>query len=93
MCLKVHIDTPQLLCKDTPKKFVISWRDGFIEVFCDNSKLFEWKNSTPFGISHYGIRTCWGAVGNWRIYGVADDQFKSKLVSTPKPKPSKGEKG
>lgn len=89
----MRIDTPQLLSKDTPKKFVISWRDGIIEVFRDYSKLFEWKDSNPFSISHYGVRTCWGAVGNWRIHGAADDQFKSQLVSTPKPKPSKGSKG
>lgn len=93
MCFKVHIDTPQLLCKDTPKKFTILWRDGVYEVFRDDSKLFEWKDPNPFSISHYGIRTCWGAVGNWRIFGAADDQFKSKVVSTPKPKPSKGGKG
>lgn len=92
MYLKVHIDTPQLLCKDTPKKFVISWRDGVIEVFRDSSKLFEWNNSNPFSISHYGIRTCWGAVGNWHIHGAADDQFKNRVVSAPKPKPLK-EKG
>lgn len=91
MCFKVHIDTPQILVKDTLKKFVISWRDGVIEVFRDNSKLFEWKDSTPFSISHYGVRTCWGAVGNWRIHGAADDQFKSQIVSAPKPKkPLKG---
>lgn len=92
MYLKVHIDTPQLLCKDTPKKFVISWRDGLIEVFLDSSKLFEWKDSNPFSISHYGIRTCWGAVGNWHIYGVADDKFKGKIASVPKSKSLK-EKG
>lgn len=90
MCLKVHIDTPQLLSKDTPKKFVISWRDGVIEVFRDNSKLFEWKDSNPFSISHYGVRTCWGAVGKWLIHGAADDQFKIKLISTENPKPLKG---
>lgn len=73
-----------------PKKFIIFWRDGNFEVFRDDSKLLEWKNSSPFSISHYGIRTCWGAVGNWRIHGAADDQFKSKVVSTPKPKPLKG---
>jgi len=93
MCLKVHIDTPQLLCKDTPKKFVISWRDGVFEVFSDNSKLLEWKNPNPFGISYYGVRTCWGAIGNWKIHGVADVQFKSKIDSVPKPKPLKGGKG
>lgn len=92
MYLKVHIDTPQLLCKDTLKKFIISWRDGLIEVFHDGSKLFEWKDPKPFSISHYGVRTCWGAVGNWRIHGVANDKFNSKIVSVPKPKPLK-EKG
>lgn len=89
----MHIDTPQLLCKDTPKNFVLFWRDGAIEVFCDNTKLFEWIDSSPFGITHYGIRTCWGAVGNWRIHGAANDEFKRKLVdSTPKsvPKTLKG---
>jgi len=91
--LKVHIDTPQLLCKDTPKKFTIFWKDGIFEVFHDDSKLFEWVNPIPFGISNYGIRTCWGAVGNWSIHGVADDQFKRKIASVPKPKPSKGVKG
>lgn len=91
MYLKVHIDTPEILVKDTPKKFVICWKDGVIEVFRDNSKLFEWKDSKPFSISHYGIRTCWGAVGNWCIHGAADvQQFKSQIVSAPKPKPLKG---
>ncbi|XP_060838903.1 uncharacterized protein LOC132920491 isoform X1 [Rhopalosiphum padi] len=87
---KVHVDTPQLLCKDTPKKFVIFWRDGVYEVFSEKTKLFEWKDSNPFIISHYGVRTCWGAVGNWHIHGAADAQFKSQVVATPKPKPLKG---
>lgn len=90
MCLKVHVDTPQLLCKDTPKKFVIFWRDGVFEVYGEKTKLFEWKDSNPFSISHYGVRTCWGAVGNWHIHGAADVQFKSQVVATPKPKPLKG---
>lgn len=90
MFLKVHIDTPQLLSKGTPKKFVIFWRDGIIEVFRDNSKLFEWKDSNPFSIFYYGVRTCWGAEGNWRVNGAADDHFKNHLVTIPKSKPSKG---
>lgn len=85
VCLKVHIDTPQILCKDTAKNFVISWKDDLIEVFNDNSKLFEWENSRPFSISHYGVRTSCAAVGNWHIYGAADNQFKSQVVSNPKP--------
>lgn len=90
MCFKVRIDTPQLLSQDTPKKFVISWRDDVIEVFRDYSKLFEWKNPNPFSISYYGLRTCWGAVGNWHVYGAADEQFISKVVSTPKKEKVKG---
>lgn len=86
MCFKVHIDTPQLLKNDFPKNFVIFWRDDLIEVYSENLKLFEWRNPNPFSISHYGVRTCWGAVGNWNVKGVADETFKSKIVSTPKPK-------
>lgn len=44
----------------------------------------------PFIIYHYGVHTCWGAVGDWHIHGAVDDQFKSKIVDTPKPKPLKG---
>lgn len=89
----MHIDTPQLLTKDKPTNFVVSWRDGVIEVFRDNSKLFDWKDTNVFGINYYGVRTCWGAVGNWRILGAANDEFekKRKLVdSAPKSKPLKG---
>ncbi|XP_050539649.1 uncharacterized protein LOC126904566 isoform X2 [Daktulosphaira vitifoliae] len=76
---KVHIDTSQLLSKNTPKKFVIFWRDGLIEVFHDKYKLFEWMNPKPFIVSHYGVRTSWGALGEWHINGSADEQFRSEI--------------
>ncbi|XP_050422529.1 uncharacterized protein LOC126834557 isoform X2 [Adelges cooleyi] len=84
---KVRVDTPQLLSKSTPRKFVIFWKDGVIEVFQDYTKLFEWIDPKPFIISHYGVRTCWGAVGTWCVNGTADEQFRSKAVTSKPLKP------
>ena len=32
--------------------------------------LMEWQDPSPFGISHFGVRTAWGSSGKWRVCTV-----------------------
>ncbi|XP_063229579.1 uncharacterized protein LOC134534858 isoform X2 [Bacillus rossius redtenbacheri] len=67
---KVRAETPGLLTSAEPKRFIIEWRGGLLQVKKDGAVLLEWNNPKPFGITHFGIRTAWGAKGHWRIAAV-----------------------
>ncbi|XP_029054375.1 uncharacterized protein LOC114881700 isoform X1 [Osmia bicornis bicornis] len=67
---KVRVNTPNLLNENETKKFVITWLDGLITVRAgdlNGSKIMEWQDPKPFGVSYMGIRTGWGATGKWKI--------------------------
>ena len=67
---QVRVDTPSILSQNEHKEFCISWLDGHIVVRSRNQRgpvLLEWKDPNPIGISHVGVRTGWGATGNWKL--------------------------
>ncbi|XP_043277425.1 uncharacterized protein [Venturia canescens] len=67
---KVRVNTANLLNPNEYKKFSISWLDGHIVVKSGDQRgpvLLEWKDPNPIGISHVGVRTGWGATGNWKL--------------------------
>jgi hypothetical protein len=66
--VKVHVETPGLLTNSNYSRFLIEWHNGHIKVKRDGSVLIEWKDPSPFGISHYGVRTAWGSQGQWRVH-------------------------
>lgn len=49
------------------RRFVITWEEGRIQIEHRGQTLLEWTDPNPIGISHYGVRTGWGASGVWRI--------------------------
>jgi hypothetical protein len=64
--------TPQLLADGEWKAFTVEWNtDGYIAVYQKDSAepFLSWKNPDPFHIKYFGIRTYWGANGNWTIDG------------------------
>ncbi|XP_015113518.1 uncharacterized protein LOC107038774 isoform X1 [Diachasma alloeum] len=68
---KVRVNTPNLLSSSEHRKFAIMWHDGLITVRSGDQHgkiLLEWKDPKPIGISHVGVRTAWGATGNWRMH-------------------------
>ncbi|VVC95542.1 unnamed protein product [Leptidea sinapis] len=66
---KVTVPTPGIMNANEPKKFLIEWRCGTIAVRDGKTGqvLMEWTDPAPFPITHFGIRTGWGAQGQWRI--------------------------
>jgi hypothetical protein len=66
----VRVDTPGLLTNSDYSRFFIEWRNGHLKVKKNGSVLIEWQDPSPFGISHFGVRTAWGAQGHWRVKTV-----------------------
>jgi hypothetical protein len=66
--MKVRAETPGLLTNSGYSRFLIEWRNGHVKVKKNGSVLIEWQDPSPFGISHYGVRTAWGAQGHWRVH-------------------------
>ncbi|CAG4965569.1 unnamed protein product [Colias eurytheme] len=66
---KVTVPTPGIMNVNEFKKFIVEWRCGRLTIRDGSSGqvLMDWTDSAPFPITHFGIRTCWGARGNWRI--------------------------
>ncbi|KDR23720.1 C3 and PZP-like alpha-2-macroglobulin domain-containing protein 8 [Zootermopsis nevadensis] len=64
---KVRVDTPGLLTNSDYSRFFIEWKNGHLKVKKNGSVLIEWQDPSPFGISHFGVRTAWGAQGHWRV--------------------------
>jgi hypothetical protein len=65
--VKVRVDTPGLLTNSDFSRFSIEWRNGHLKVKKNGTLLIEWQDPSPFGISHFGVRTAWGAQGHWRV--------------------------
>lgn len=63
----MRVDTPGLLTNSDYSRFLIEWRNGHLKVKKNGSLLIEWQDPSPFGISHFGVRTAWGAQGHWRV--------------------------
>ncbi|XP_076164565.1 uncharacterized protein LOC143145254 isoform X2 [Ptiloglossa arizonensis] len=67
---KVRVNTPNLLNEYETKKFTISWLSGLIRVRAGDHNgpvIMEWQDPKPFGVSYVGVRTGWGATGNWKL--------------------------
>lgn len=68
---KVRQDTPGLLSDKEFRRLVVEWNRGLIRAKKDGVVIVEWRDPTPFPISHFGVRTAWGAKGQWKIRNVA----------------------
>lgn len=66
---KVEVLTPGLMNPNEFRSFIIQWRCGRLMVrdAKTGATIMEWTDPTPFNITHFGIRTGWGAHGQWRI--------------------------
>lgn len=76
---KAIVDTPDILSDGEERTFVVRWTNtGDLRVLRNDETepLLHWVNPEPFVITHFGIRTSWGATGEWKIDGA-------KEVSTP----------
>lgn len=85
----MKVSTPDILTAKEYHAFWIKWdnagmvdvgRAGTVEPF------MSYKDPTPFPISHYGLRTCWGATGKWKdheckyIFKFINDHVKKQLL-------------
>ena len=69
---KAQVDTPDLLNGSEFRNFVVEWTtSGKIQVYLEKASapFITWTNPEPFPITHFGIRTAWGANGQWLIDG------------------------
>ncbi|XP_012218887.1 uncharacterized protein [Linepithema humile] len=67
---KVRVETPHLLREHEYKRFSITWLEGLITVRSggqNGAVLMEWRDPNPIGVSYVGVRTGWGATGNWKL--------------------------
>ncbi|XP_028032564.1 uncharacterized protein LOC114244849 [Bombyx mandarina] len=66
---KVTIPTPGIMNPNEFKKFLIEWRCGRLLVRdrTSGTVLMEWVDPAPFPVTHFGVRTGYGARGQWRI--------------------------
>lgn len=52
------------------RKFLIQWRSGRVivrEGAGAGPVVMEWTDENPFPINYFGVRTAWGATGNWKL--------------------------
>jgi len=87
----VRVDTPNLLSNREHKRFSITWLDGLITVRLNGPNgavLMEWRDPNPIGVSHVGVRTGWGATGNWKLrfeqYPAIDRKKRNDLFEHPR---------
>ncbi|CAF4789213.1 unnamed protein product [Pieris macdunnoughi] len=66
---KVTVPTPGLMNANDFKKFIIEWRCGRLTVRDGQSGevIMSWVDPAPFPVTHFGVRTGWGARGIWKI--------------------------
>jgi len=70
---KVQADTANILSEGKETKFSIKWNtDGDVNVYevGGSEPFLSWKNDAPFAITHFGLKTSWGASGDWKIDGM-----------------------
>ncbi|XP_046662124.1 uncharacterized protein LOC124355168 isoform X2 [Homalodisca vitripennis] len=89
---KVRVPTPGLLTTGDHKHFRISWHSGLVRVETEGRTLMEWQDPAPFGVSHFGLRTAWGATGLWSVTPVNDvDGIGDQMWDTPDVPSASGE--
>ncbi|XP_049873807.1 uncharacterized protein LOC126372183 isoform X1 [Pectinophora gossypiella] len=66
---KVTVSTKGIMNPNEYKKFLIDWRCGRLMLRDRDTRemIMEWVDPNPFPISHFGVRTGYGARGQWRI--------------------------
>ncbi|XP_059486867.1 uncharacterized protein LOC132203249 isoform X1 [Neocloeon triangulifer] len=67
---RAEAETPDVLSADEFRGFWISWdSEGKIEVGREGEEeaFLSYVEPEPFEITHYGVRTAWGANGDWEI--------------------------
>ncbi|CAB3370639.1 Hypothetical predicted protein [Cloeon dipterum] len=67
---RAEAETPDVLSADEFRGFWVSWNsDCKIEVGREGEEepFLSFTDPEPFEITHYGLRTAWGASGEWEI--------------------------
>ncbi|XP_046959401.1 uncharacterized protein LOC124529628 isoform X1 [Vanessa cardui] len=82
---KVTLPTPGIMNANEFRKFIFEWRCGRLAVRDGNTGavLMEWLDPSPFPITHFGVRTGYGARGNWRISHYYKDGAQPLPPSAP----------
>ncbi|XP_041975354.1 uncharacterized protein LOC121730395 isoform X2 [Aricia agestis] len=82
---KVTVPTPGIMNPNEFRKFIVTWRCGRVAVRDGKSGevIMEWSDPSPFPISHFGVRSAWGARGNWRIRHFAGNGQLPSAPSAP----------
>ncbi|XP_046388992.1 C3 and PZP-like alpha-2-macroglobulin domain-containing protein 8 isoform X2 [Ischnura elegans] len=80
---KAEAETPNVVTADEEREFWIKWNDGTIQVGHGGqaSPFLEYADPDPFPIGHYGVRTGWGATGQW-VVEEGDEAGSAPVVSS-----------
>ncbi|XP_071444531.1 uncharacterized protein [Hetaerina americana] len=87
---KAEAETPNVVTADEEREFWVRWTDGTIQVGHGGqaAPFLEYADPDPFPIGHYGVRTGWGATGQWLIEGSRTIHSPDKLQYEFWPVPS-----
>jgi len=79
---KAEAATEQIVTDGEHRRFLVRWNYSGIEVIRggEDVAVLSWNNEDPHVITHYGIRTGWGATGEWTIH----DSLAPPLADRPK---------
>ena len=77
-----QVDSPDIVSADEERTFVVRWNtDGLVQVSLQGAlePFLSAQVPTPFPITHFGLKTSWGASGEWKI----DGKFLKTAYSSP----------
>ncbi|KAL1129555.1 hypothetical protein AAG570_012500 [Ranatra chinensis] len=79
------VDSANILDSNEYKEFWICWRGGNISLggsIDDPNPILSWTEPSPFNITHFGVRTGWGATGHWIVDETARPKPRYSWVPT-----------
>ncbi|XP_072945871.1 uncharacterized protein [Epargyreus clarus] len=87
---KVTVPTPGLMNANEFRRFIIEWKCGRLAVRdgTTGQVIMEWVDPAPFPVTHFGVRTGYGARGNWRILHFARAGAASQQLPPPPSAPT-----
>ncbi|KAI5639723.1 farnesoic acid 0-methyl transferase domain-containing protein [Phthorimaea operculella] len=66
---KKREQTPGIITPDKFKQFLLEWNNGRITLRDRNvnEMILEWSDPAPFPVTHFGVRSGYGAPAQWRL--------------------------
>jgi hypothetical protein len=82
---KAEAETPDVVNGETESTFVLEWNNAgklTVSLLGATEPFLSWTNDAPFAITHLGLRTAWGATGDWKIDGTKEVHTEDSMEYT-----------